>query len=737
MVLTCSAQSLVDSSFKYEHVIITSKALANATADYTLKDLRDHRIAHGMSSTIITVEAITAAYPGRDDAEKVRNFIIDAYRNGGTRYVLLGGDTNHVPFRLMHTRGKKIASDLYFGCLDGDFDANANNLFGEGPDDKCDYTYEVAVGRFSAENKAEMANAVYKTITAENTPRNASFLTKLINVNQKAAGVGDTAAWPRVFKRGSRELSIGFYHDTPYNKNDFLLRRMNSHNIGQFIWASHGEPHKLGNGIGFDAAKGLTNGDQFFFIHTIACLSGKFQTDCIAEHLATETRSGGMFAGIFNSVTSEATSSGIARYIHEAFPKVYYEDGITRLGDVRAALQYIHADIYKTDELAHHTTFHHNLFGDPAALWKQLYAVSLANHWPLDNGRGSSADDASGNGNTLTLAKGCKWIADGVHGAAIAFNGSDAAVAGSLNQWAPLNNFGEITLAAWIRPDHPGGNLVWKGDAASSVFRLAIDQSGKLNFFVNEGTPENQRGGEQHWASSATLNPGTWQHVAVCFQKSPLKKGARHGDTGTLTFHINGQTDSEYPVDTLYFGANNAPLMLGSGFAGALDDVRIYGRPLSASELQRAMKNDRIEIPEKEPAAIERRLSISAWINPIAYSTEVCSKGSPDALPFKLSLAASGKLRLEANRGDLPYASNSGTYESSSTIPLNQSTHIAVTYNGEAIQFFINGKLNSSTETYLRFGDSPEPIRVGNHLRDLTIFNRDLTPLEIARLSLP
>ena len=50
--------------------------------------------AYGLGTTVVTIESILAKYPGGDDAEKLRNFIKDAYSTWGTDFVLLAGDTN-------------------------------------------------------------------------------------------------------------------------------------------------------------------------------------------------------------------------------------------------------------------------------------------------------------------------------------------------------------------------------------------------------------------------------------------------------------------------------------------------------------------------------------------------------------------------------------------------------------------------------------------------------------------
>jgi len=140
----------------YSHVIITNDSLASS-----FSTLRDHRIAKGMSSTIVTTEWIYANYAGDDNQMRIRNFIRDYYQNKGTEYVLLGGYNGIIPARMLWVIAYDpdpggpyedyMPSDIYYGCLDGNYNSNGNNKWGE-PNDgpggsDVDLTFEVHIGR--------------------------------------------------------------------------------------------------------------------------------------------------------------------------------------------------------------------------------------------------------------------------------------------------------------------------------------------------------------------------------------------------------------------------------------------------------------------------------------------------------------------------------------------------------------------------------------------------------------
>jgi Peptidase family C25 len=122
----------------------------------------------GMTDTAVTVEHIYANYPGRDNTEKVRNFIRYAYQDWGTTHVLLGGDVDVVPYRLAYVyrygRTQNIPCDLYYADLDGDWDRDGDGVFGE-LEDSVDLYPDVAVGRVTSSTPAEAARFVSKVLT--------------------------------------------------------------------------------------------------------------------------------------------------------------------------------------------------------------------------------------------------------------------------------------------------------------------------------------------------------------------------------------------------------------------------------------------------------------------------------------------------------------------------------------------------------------------------------------------
>ena len=131
--------------------------------------------SRGLSDTTVSVTDVLASSAGRDDQEKLRNFIKRAYSEWGTTYVLLAGDNEQIPCRrcwveLDATYRDSIPTELYYSALDGDWDKDADCRFGE-PEDSVDLIPDVLLGRLPLATPAEMQAFAdrYLIYTADST----------------------------------------------------------------------------------------------------------------------------------------------------------------------------------------------------------------------------------------------------------------------------------------------------------------------------------------------------------------------------------------------------------------------------------------------------------------------------------------------------------------------------------------------------------------------------------------
>jgi len=155
-----------------DYVIITSPPLVEAC-----QLLADYKCAVGIKTEVKIAEDIILLYSGRDDAEKLREYLKVFYADGG-KYVLMAGDETILPIRHAYhsstTTGVALdqlqIADLYFGDLDGDWNADGDNVWGERAVDLADLTPELFVGRLPFNTAEQMNNYVNKLIAYETNP---------------------------------------------------------------------------------------------------------------------------------------------------------------------------------------------------------------------------------------------------------------------------------------------------------------------------------------------------------------------------------------------------------------------------------------------------------------------------------------------------------------------------------------------------------------------------------------
>jgi hypothetical protein len=155
-----------------DYVIITSAALADA-----FRPLAAYKAQTGYRTKIELIENIVHTYGGRDDAERLREYLKQFYSDGG-KYVLLGGDETVVPIRYAYHSDADEAvdpsllqvADQYFADLTGNWDRDGDSVWGERTDDAPDLLPEVVVGRLPVNTAEEVRNYVNKLIRYETDP---------------------------------------------------------------------------------------------------------------------------------------------------------------------------------------------------------------------------------------------------------------------------------------------------------------------------------------------------------------------------------------------------------------------------------------------------------------------------------------------------------------------------------------------------------------------------------------
>ena len=204
---------------------------------------------------------------------------------------------------------------------------------------------------------------------------------------------------------------------------------------------------------------------------------------------------------------------------------------------------------------------------------------ALVAHYGLNG----DAKDKSDNGHHGTMV-GTTPIPDrfGKKDRALYFNGSsDRVICGNP---AEFNFTGSFTLSAWIKMDGTQFNqyVVAKYDFpdAGSAYGLGIDGSADAYGFVGAGS------GYQQLIGGIPMNDNEWHAISFVYEAGVA-----------LGLYMDGQLIRSQAVGLLPPFANSTPLMIGGtsnglGFVGAIDDVRIYNKALSAGEIAQQFEAD-------------------------------------------------------------------------------------------------------------------------------------------------
>ena len=287
--------------------------------------------------------------------------------------------------------------------------------------------------------------------------------------------------------------------------------------------------------------------------------------------------------------------------------------------------------------------------GQASATVSIVLPTGLVAAYGFDEGSGTTTADQSGNGNTGSLSS-TLWSTSGKFGDALSFaNGARV----NVNDSTSLHLSSGMTMEAWIKPVTLGdwNTVVFKerpGYYAAALYANTDTNKPSGNVFTT---------GDHDLRGTSAIPLNTWTHLAATYN------GA------TLALFVNGTQVSSVAA-TGAIAASTSPLRIGANtiwgesFNGLIDEVRIYNKALTGSEIQSDMDRSvtvdttaptvTTKTPASGAAGLNVGTSASATLSEpmrastISASTFTLSDGSGNLVPASVTYdAASQTARLQ------------------------------------------------------------------------------------------
>ena len=339
---------------EYQLLIITPTQFENS-----LQDLIDLYLVRGLRTEMVTTDFINSSVSGYDLQERIRNYIIQEYQNHSIEYVTFVGDVEHIPYRGFYCAVQSsqtyedddIPSDLYYSALDGSWNNDGDNRWGEIGED--DLLPEVSVARLPISDLTELNNSLNKIISYQNNPVQGEL--------DKPFLVGEYL-WddPLTWGGDYLDLLVGCHDDSGYTTcgipedhnfetlydrdvgnwyNSTLLGKINEgksfiHHSGHANWnyCMRLNSYDITNS-NFSQLDGINH--NYTLVYTHGCYSGAFDyDDCIAEKMVNLENFAVAFVG--NSRYgwfNEGQTEGPSHHLHREFVDALYRYRTGRIGE--------------------------------------------------------------------------------------------------------------------------------------------------------------------------------------------------------------------------------------------------------------------------------------------------------------------------------------------------------------------------------------------------------------------
>lgn len=225
-----------------------------------------------------------------------------------------------------------------------------------------------------------------------------------------------------------------------------------------------------------------------------------------------------------------------------------------------------------------------------------LAATGPVGMWKLDEGSGTRVADSSGNGNNGVLSGGASRV-PGVFGSSgLGFDGSGQVKVADNDVLEPPTS---VTVSAWFRSDGTPGAyryIVAKGanGCITASYGLYSGPNGGLEFYISQdhGTEyaRSPDGGQGVWDGNWHLAVGTYDGSTIRLYVDGVQVASGTAWPGTLEYLLPDSND-------FYIG--NYPGCADHEFVGGIDDVMVWGRALSTSDIRALVSGGGLTTPSQ------------------------------------------------------------------------------------------------------------------------------------------
>ena len=331
----------------YDMLIITPNNYVSGFADYVAL-----YAGRGVRVRVASLQDVYSAMSGRDNKEKIRNYIIQEYEDNGITMVMLGGDVDLVPYRSLWCHAQdgyddQIPSDSYYACLDGTLNDDNDNKWGEVGED--DLLPELSVARLPFNNASQFETILSKTFIYLTSPVLGEFQKPIL----AGEHLGDGVYASQDLEHLIGEVNFNGYttygypedydfvrvYETPshYWDPDELAAAINegTQYVNHF---GHANTTYVAGWSNWDITPSLFAGangtdHNYFIFKSQGCICGDFAEDCILERMVVNET--GAVAAIGNSRYGwyNQSGDGPSAHYHRELIDAYCHERIAGLGD--------------------------------------------------------------------------------------------------------------------------------------------------------------------------------------------------------------------------------------------------------------------------------------------------------------------------------------------------------------------------------------------------------------------